>query len=518
MKRIAFRITPLVFGLAAAISSVAQKPTVENAPLTWNTGPYGYDAAGNITSIGGQYFFYDATSRLTTAHVTTLNAAATQTYTYDPYGNMTAMAGYGDPQTLTSAPSTNHLAASIAEYDEAGNVKRWHAPGATYDYAYDAVGMMTALQTGTTPYTVTYVYTADDERLRTADLSANDSHYTLRDLDGALLTDFELKGSAWSLTHDYVYRDDAVTASISPSNAVYFSLDHVGTPRLLTDDSGYVAAFQTFLPFGQELGQRLIADGAVKKFTGHERDADPAVAGNPLDYMHARFYTGLTGRFLSTDPAPGNPLAPQSWNAYAYVENQPLLFVDPDGMMMKPLFDEATGTAQDGSITIRAKAPRAEYERDLRQAAALQRALARERGRAGVARGASSGDGPRGSRLPDYFDATVNAGWLVGFTVQIIVDRYGRVWIAPGGNIGKSATFLSGSANVGWLKQSRKPSAEKLEKYISGLSITAGGGFGVGGNLVWGMPGLGREAGLFTPQVGVSATYGIQTALAWYKW
>lgn len=50
-----------------------------------------------------------------------------------------------------------------------------------------------------------------------------------------------------------------------------------------------------------------------------------------LDYMHARYRSPLTSRFLSTDPVLGTPGAPQSWNRYAYVMGNPLTSTDPDG-------------------------------------------------------------------------------------------------------------------------------------------------------------------------------------------
>jgi len=317
----------------AQLPAAEHLPAPSNAPLTWNTGPYAYDGAGNVIAIGSQYFAYDTTNRLVNAHVVTLNASVTQTYTYDAYGNMTLMAGYGPDQNLSPAPSTNHV--SGADYDAAGNVTRWQPAGtsAVYSYSYDGAGMMTSLRTGAdaNPYTVNYVYTADDERVWTYDLSSNDSHFTIRGLNRAVLSDFELKGSTWSLTRDYVYRNGAMSAATSPAGAQYYSLDHLGSPRLLTDDGGFVLGFQTFLPFGQEIAPKIVADGAVKKFTGHERDSDPAGIGNPLDYMHARFYTAMAGRFLSLDPVLGKPNAPQSWNRYAYTADNPLRYTDPDG-------------------------------------------------------------------------------------------------------------------------------------------------------------------------------------------
>jgi RHS repeat-associated protein len=63
--------------------------------------------------------------------------------------------------------------------------------------------------------------------------------------------------------------------------------------------------------------------------TGKERDAETG-----LDFFGARYFSGAQGRFTSPDPA-GNAVAdpsnPQSWNQYAYVMNNPLIFTDPTG-------------------------------------------------------------------------------------------------------------------------------------------------------------------------------------------
>jgi RHS repeat-associated protein len=64
--------------------------------------------------------------------------------------------------------------------------------------------------------------------------------------------------------------------------------------------------------------------------TGKERDTESG-----LDYFGARYYASSMGRFMSPDPGKINPkhlMNPQKWNKYAYVLNNPLSLIDPDGM------------------------------------------------------------------------------------------------------------------------------------------------------------------------------------------
>ena len=71
----------------------------------------------------------------------------------------------------------------------------------------------------------------------------------------------------------------------------------------------------------------------MKKFTGHERDFNEAGQGtaDDLDYMHARYESSVTGRFLSVDSVLGKPEIPQSWNRYVYAQGNPLALLDSDG-------------------------------------------------------------------------------------------------------------------------------------------------------------------------------------------
>ncbi|HEY0758698.1 MAG TPA: RHS repeat-associated core domain-containing protein [Acidisarcina sp.] len=116
--------------------------------------------------------------------------------------------------------------------------------------------------------------------------------------------------------------------------------DQIGSSRTTvgllggTGSSGptnFVTANTEFYPFGAYV--TAPATNLEQQFTGKIRDVE---IGN--DYFGARYYSSSTGRFMSPDwaakaePVPYAKLDnPQSLNLYAYVRNNPLSRVDPNG-------------------------------------------------------------------------------------------------------------------------------------------------------------------------------------------
>jgi RHS repeat-associated protein len=119
-----------------------------------------------------------------------------------------------------------------------------------------------------------------------------------------------------------------VVGQVSPDyDLYYYHLDHLGTPRLLTDANGDIDTVHKYFPFGDEI-QPLASDN-THQFTGHERDPETG-----LDYLLARYYGAVLGRFASFD---GTRLGvdrrlPQTWNGYLYAPNSPLNNLDPNGL------------------------------------------------------------------------------------------------------------------------------------------------------------------------------------------
>jgi RHS repeat-associated protein len=126
----------------------------------------------------------------------------------------------------------------------------------------------------------------------------------------------------------------------------YLTSDHLGTPRVITDQNGQVVSRRDFMPFGEEIGTLSLpagtpqprtaahgytfADTIRQKFTGYERDTE-----TDLDFAQARMHNYNHGRFTSPDPlmASAKVINPQTFNRYSYVLNNPLNLIDPSGLL-----------------------------------------------------------------------------------------------------------------------------------------------------------------------------------------
>lgn len=325
-------------------------------PLKWKVkapvgeivmGPYHYDGQDNITRIdvparnGFEDFIYDKVNRLVKHTID--GEKRYQQCDFDPFGNLTRMVTKkesGIPTTRNISINTKTNRVKNSTYDTAGNQLKSIIAGSSAKYTYDAFNMMNGMQIKN--FGLVHIYTIDDERIWTAKYDTRtpknkplvENKFSIRDLEGRLLRQFKVISkdmSKWTLVRDYFYRDKILLASKSPTEGIrHFHPDHLGTPNPITTGNGGLASFHFYHAFGEEVSNAE-SDTIPLKFTGHERDQDLKI--DPLDYMHARYYSPLMGRFLSVDPArSGNPLEPISWNRYCYALDKPVNFTDPTGL------------------------------------------------------------------------------------------------------------------------------------------------------------------------------------------
>ena len=151
----------------------------------------------------------------------------------------------------------------------------------------------------------------------------------------SLPAEYDNSAAVTSPTREYLYGNNLlaiVTGSTGGSGGtiVYQHRDHLA-PRLYTDVNGNCVGDQGTYPFGElwYSNNDTSCSNTTSSpwvYTSYERDQE---SGN--DYALARSYANSQGRFLAPDPLEGVVGDPQSWNRYAYVENDPINLSDPSG-------------------------------------------------------------------------------------------------------------------------------------------------------------------------------------------
>lgn len=120
--------------------------------------------------------------------------------------------------------------------------------------------------------------------------------------------------------------------------------DHLTGSNAVSTSSGALEELMDYYPYGSpRLDEKAGNFNEKRKFAGHEYDSDTG-----LFYMVARYYDGGVGRFTSQDPAFWDSshlsqqlIDPQSWNSYAYARNNPMRYVDLDGLFWNELWNAA---------------------------------------------------------------------------------------------------------------------------------------------------------------------------------
>jgi RHS repeat-associated protein len=233
-----------------------------------------------------------------------------ETYAYDRLGNLRVKAGVGYEYPAARQP-------------------RPHAPIRVggQPYAYDANGNLTSgggrtfvwngwnQLAGVTQAGLTETYTYDAAGARVTRTSNGATIVTVADLWERTV------GGA--TTHFYRFGADVIGVRRSDQGTQYLFSDHLGSVSAATNASGALVGMQHYDPWGR------VRTGGIgltaRTFTGQRLDA------TGLLYYHARYYDPTLGRFISPDSIVPEPGAPQSFNRFAYVYNNPLKYTDPTG-------------------------------------------------------------------------------------------------------------------------------------------------------------------------------------------
>ena len=106
---------------------------------------------------------------------------------------------------------------------------------------------------------------------------------------------------------------------------IYYHSDVFGSPVAATDSSGAVLWKESYTPYGDRTRNQ---DQGSNEIWFH---AKPVDVESGLSYFGARYYDPMVGRFMGIDPEGFDESNAQSFNKYAYGNNNPYRYRDPNG-------------------------------------------------------------------------------------------------------------------------------------------------------------------------------------------
>jgi RHS repeat-associated protein len=283
---------------------------------------YTYDNVGDVQTVtdsGTQTTFtYDELNRLAGA-----SGGYTSSYEYNQIGNMTHKQEgsenlnlvYGNPLHVHAVTSVSGTTVATLTYDSRGNL----ASDGTRTYGYDMDNRLESIS-GAAQYTY-------DGQGALVKRTMADGSWTVY-IGGIYEKHFD--GTDVTYLKYYSALGRRIAVRDSATGVHYILSDNLGSSTVVTDSGGVVQGTMKYYPYGSERSATgdMVTD---KLFTGQQKEPEAVSALGLYDYG-ARFYSTLTGRFVSPDPLVAAPGDPQTLNRYAYVRNNPLIFVDPTGL------------------------------------------------------------------------------------------------------------------------------------------------------------------------------------------
>ena len=268
----------------------------------------------NPANVQNCTYGYDDVARISSANCGSVWA---QTFSYDPFGNITKTGSMTWACATCYNSATNHynsqLSGSIA-YDADGNLTndtfhtyQWDAYGhavvidGSANQTYDAMGHMVELNEP--GWLVQFLY--DDSGFEFGASHAQGNTFATIPLPGG---------------------ETALYSGGALQN--YNHKDWLGTTRLTSGATAGFVGDQARAPFGESYAVKP-GNNMANYYAGLFQN----IEGDLFDTQY-REYHPTQGRWITPDPAglaAVDPTNPQSWNRYAYVLNNPLAMIDTLG-------------------------------------------------------------------------------------------------------------------------------------------------------------------------------------------
>jgi len=225
-------------------------------------------------------------------------------------------------------------------HDADGNMTSGPLPGEAdfVSYNFDARNRLTAVN-GTS-----YQYDAEGNRI--AKTTAEGTTSYVIDPHGDALPRVLVRTKPDGSTTRYIYGIGLLYEVDESDVATYYHFDQSGSTIAMTDTSGSVTDRVEYSSFGAITHREGTTDTPYLYAGQFGIQAE----ANGLLYMRARYYSPQLQRFINGDPARFDG----GLNWYAYANNSPLMYVDPDGevpILAAVLVGAAIGALVDSGIT-----------------------------------------------------------------------------------------------------------------------------------------------------------------------
>jgi RHS repeat-associated protein len=311
-------LTAAFFYGTAAQDFLLQQISNTNGATLISQFVYGRDVAKNRITTWSQQsgagtpsifsFGYDAVNQLLSAAVTNGGALVNSyAYNYDPAENRLG------EQIGSSAYTSTYNALNQLDISS--------EPGTSRTNEWDAARRLVAVNSGNQRTEFTYDGTSRLTGIRQL-INGDEVSHRLFVWDGSRISE-ELDTNGVVVKRFFVQGVQLMTGT--NAGLYYYTRDHLGSIRELTDANGNVRAEYAYDPFGRRT-----------KLSG-DLDADFGFAGMfwssqaNLCITHYRAYDPALGRWLSRDPLK-NAEMKEGPNLYAYVRNEPVSRIDPQGL------------------------------------------------------------------------------------------------------------------------------------------------------------------------------------------
>jgi RHS repeat-associated protein len=279
------------------------------------------------------------------------NLARVWRYHYDRHGNRVLaqenvpVTEMGQTRKALYNPDSNALLAP----PDLGREYAWNAQGQLIAirqenrelarYRYNHRGLRVSKQTGTEAAHTLY----NEQRQRIADLDSQGKitrqylwlgDHLIATLDAAAPKALQAPADGFIAELTQTVSAMWNSATGNADRLAFVHVNHLGAPVAATDEAGQTVWQADYAPYGKVIRTSASASNKAAytlalRYPGQWEDAESG-----LYYNDFRYYDPTTGRYLSPDPLGRLAEALGSPNAYAYVNNNPLSYIDPWGLIL----------------------------------------------------------------------------------------------------------------------------------------------------------------------------------------